>query len=243
YLNGEYWGIYYIREKINENYIAGNYNISEESVILSVANGNSSAEYKELISYVSRYNLADEEHYNYVASKIDIENYIDYICAEMYVANTDNGNIRFFKSSELDGKWRWIFYDLDWAFLDFRHNSIFEHLNPEGTGAMNAFSTRLINSLLKNQNFKEQFLTRMAWQMQNIWTNEKVLGRINELKELINDDMKRDCERWEYSYSYWDKQIQILITFQENRHEQLYNYIKNYFSLNDAKMTELGFQI
>lgn len=241
YLNGEYWGIYYIREKINENYIAGNYNVSEESVTLAVASGSMSEEYKALMAYLSSHDLSVEEYYQVVASQIDIENYIDYICAEMYVANTDNGNIRFFKSNALDGKWRWIMYDLDWAFLDASHNSVFEHLNPEGTGAMNAFSTKLINSLLKNEGFKEQFLRRMAWQMQNIWTNDKVLGRISEMKALLEADMVRDCEKWEYSYSMWGQQIEKLITFQQSRHAKLYQYIKSYFSLSDGEMAELGY--
>ena len=48
YLNGEYWGIYYIREKINENFIAGNFNVDKEDVLLDRGEG-STAEYKAVM--------------------------------------------------------------------------------------------------------------------------------------------------------------------------------------------------
>lgn len=241
YLNGEFWGVYYIREKLNHNYIAGNYNVSAESVTLLRANGTANSEYTDLINYVRRNDLTKEEHYQYVLDRIDKENYIDYICAEIYCANSDNGNIRFYKSTETDGKWRWIMYDVDHGFRWAAHNTVAAHLNPAGTGSLNRFSTVLINGLLKNPKFKDEFLRRMAWQINNLWTNERVLGRIDEFTEIIRHDIKQDSEKWRYTLQNWENHINEAIFFQKNRHKEMYKHVKSYFSLTDAQMAAYGF--
>ena len=195
YLNGEYWGVYFIREKINENFIAGHYNVKPEQVDLCRASGTNSEAYQNLMKYVRSHNLSVRENYDYVASLVDIDNYIDYIIAEICMANTDNGNIRFYKTEV--GKWRWIMFDVDQSFRQSNHNTVAAHLNPAGTGSMNRFPTTLINGLLKNQGFKDKFLKRFAWQMKNIWDADVVNAHIDLFVSAIGEEMKRDCARWE----------------------------------------------
>lgn len=241
YLNGEFWGVYYIREKINENYVAGNYNVSSDKVELTRANGTSSATYQELIRYVRSHNLSDPEAYAYVASQIDIDEYIDYIIAEIYIANTDNGNIKFFRAGE--GKWTWIYYDVDQSFTSYTFNTVAEHLNPAGTGSMDRFSTALINGLLRNAGFREQFLRRFAWQMENVWAPERVIAAIDAYEQAILPEMQRDCEKWNHTLSNWKSQVEVLRTFAKERPSRLLPMIKSYFSLSDAQMREYGFQV
>ena len=241
YLNGEFWGVYYIREKINENYIAGNYNVAKDEVELTRANGTSSETYQSLISYVRNHNLSDPEAYAYVASQIDIEEYIDYIVAEIYIANTDNGNIKFFRTD--GGKWTWIYYDVDQSFATYTHDTVAAHLNPAGTGSMNRFSTTLINGLLRNAGFREQFLRRFAWQMENVWAPERVLAAIDAYEEAIGPEMQRDCAKWGRTFSDWQNHVENLRTFASQRPGRLLPLIKSYFSLSDSQMREYGFAV
>lgn len=239
YLNGEFWGVYYIREKINENYVAGNYNVSQEQVDLTRANGTTSSAYQALISYVRSHNLSDPDAYAYVASKIDIEEYIDYIIAEIYIANTDNGNIKFFCTEE--GKWTWIIYDVDQSFRSAEFNTVAEHLNPNGTGSEDRFSTALINGLLRNEGFREQFLRRFAWQIQNVWAPERVIAAIDAYEQAILPEMQRDCAKWGGSVSNWQSQVNALRTFAERRANYVISHVKSYFSLSDADLRTYGF--
>lgn len=239
YLNGEFWGVYYIREKINENYIAGNYNVSPDEVELTRANGTSSETYQALISYVRSHNLSDPEAYAYVASQIDIDEYIDYIVAEIYIANTDNGNIKFFRTD--GGKWTWIYYDVDQSFATYTHNTVAAHLNPAGTGSMNRFSTALINGLLRNTEFRDKFLRRFAWQMENVWAPERVVAAIDAYAQAIQPEMRRDCEKWNHTFSDWQRHVENLRTFATERPDKLLPMIKSYFSLSDADMRAYGF--
>lgn len=241
FLNGEFWGVYYIREKAQENYVAGNYNVTRSEVVMTGADGIDKKEYVHLVNYAKTHDLSVKEHYDYVCSLMDIDNYMDYIIAEIYVGNTDNGNIRYFMTPTT--KWTWILYDTDYGFADANYDSVKDHLNPEGTGAGNAFSTKLINALLKSPTFKEAFLRRIAWQIDNIWTVENVHGRIAELEGLIGEDMKRDCEKWGRTYSNWQSHVQTLRDFVVYRNKQLPKFVQRYFNLTDAQMREYGFHV
>ena len=241
FLNGEFWGVYYIREKAQENYVAGNYNVTRSEVVMTGADGIDKKEYVHLVDYAKTHDLSVKEHYDYVCSLMDIDNYMDYIIAEIYVGNTDNGNIRYFMTPTT--KWTWILYDTDYGFADANYDSVKDHLNPEGTGAGNAFSTKLINALLKSPTFKEAFLRRIAWQIDNIWTKENVHNRIDELEGLIGADMVRDCEKWGRTYQNWQNHVQTLRDFVVYRNKQLPKFVQNYFGLSTAQMQEYGFHV
>lgn len=241
YLNGEYWGVYFIREKINENYIAGNHNVSPDTVDLCRASGTTSESYTALIKYVSTHDLSVQENYDYVASLVDVDNYMDYIIAEICMANTDNGNIRFYK---IDGdKWRWIMFDVDQSFRYADDKTVAAHLNPNGTGSMDRFPTRLINGLLKNKDFKKKFLERFAWQLENIWDPQVVNAHIDTYVELIGEEMKRDTARWGREYSVWEDGVQVLRDFIAKREAILVAQVQSYFSLSDSEMIAYGFDI
>ena len=241
YINGRFWGVYYIREKINENYIAGNYNTTPDQVDLTVADGLSSADYSSLIQYVRSHDLSKQEHYDYVCSQMDVVNYMDYIIGEIWIANGDNGNIKFFRIPGM--KWTWIMYDTDWGFTGPSIDTVSEHLNPWGTGSGDAFSTSLINGLFENDGFREEFLRRFAWQMNTIWTEENILARVDELVALLEHDLVKDYQRWNRSYNDWLNDVEQVRTFARERHSKVVVYIQNYFHLTDAQMREYGFPV
>lgn len=241
YLNGSFWGVYFIREKINENYVAGNYNVSKSDVILTRANGTACPEYTEMMNWVRGHDLSVAENYAAISEQIDIDEYIDYIVAEICICNTDNGNIKFFKT--VGGKWTWIMYDVDQSFRSADFNTVAEHLNPNGTGSMDRFSTLLINRLLKNQTFKDKFLTRFGWQLSNVWNPENVNAAVDVIYELIQPEMERDCVRWENAYSDWQAQVQAIRTFANIRTGYVLKHVQSYFKLTDAQMKSYGFPV
>lgn len=241
YLNGEFWGVYYIRERANENYVAGNFNTNVQDVTLAEANGNTSTAYKELISYVKTHDLSVKENYDYVCSQINAEEYMDYIIAQMYIGNTDNGNIKFFKTPE--HKWTWILYDTDYSLLNANYNAVKDHLNPAGTGHANGISNVLIRSLLENAEFKDAFIRRMAWQFNNIWTEEVIFARVAEFEAMIGQDMVKDCARWNLSYSGWQSHVEGIRAFVRQRNINFPQYVQRQFELSAAQMREYGFNV
>ncbi len=121
YVNGEYWGIYTIREKINEHFIEDHYNVDIDDLSIIESNGyakyGSYTSYNELRKYCRTHNLANSSYYEYVCSVLDIEAFVDYWVCELYTNNYDLGNVRYFSSSNInDGKFMPIFYDIDHGF-------------------------------------------------------------------------------------------------------------------------------
>ncbi len=101
----------------------------------------------------------------------------------------------------------------------------------------------LLLNLLKNEDYRDYFLQRAAWQVNNLWTEENINGRIDEIYGLIAQDMKKDIARWRKNYEYWQGQVDYMRTYAAQRNRFFVSHIKGYFHLNDQQMKEYGFPI
>lgn len=239
YLNGRYYGLHYIREKINEYYVAGNFNVNAEDVTIVEWSGHGDQGYQKLINYAMEHDLSKQEHYDYIASQVDIENYTDYIIAQIIIGNTDNGNVKYTKLP--GGKWTWLMFDTDLSMRDSDFNSVADHLNPQTIGKWDHTSKTLAVRLLKNPDYRDYFLKRMAWQMNTIWTTENILARVEEIETIIETDMIKDCDRWNNSYERWRQYVNEIRSFAKKRGKYLPGYIKDYFDLSASEMKAYGF--
>ncbi len=241
YLNGEYWGLHYIREKINENYIAAHYNMAPEDVHLTELGGWYDKSYIALRNFVMKNDMSIQENYDYVCSQMDVDNYIDFFAAEMWIANRDNGNVKYFISPE--GKWTWIFYDTDISFNDASEDRVEHNLKSSGIGSNDITCRTFAVRMLENPEFKEKFLTRLAWQMNNLWTEENIITRIDEIEAMIIGDMEKECRRWGTSYQAWLGSVEHLRTFARERNAYMLQHIREYFGLSSQQMRSYGFQV
>lgn len=253
YLNGEYWGCYYVREKLNEDYVANHYDVDDDEVTVLVGNAKSDKEYQALVTYIKGHDMKVDEYYEYVASQMDIDNYIDYVIAEIACGNTDHGNIRFYKYP--GGKWRWMLYDVDWGLTTTESDCVYQYLNPKGNGVGDMFSTAIITGLLKRPEFRDKFLRRMAWQMTTVWTEENYAKHIAVFQAALDPEVQRDYEKWNayinendllteaypVKYSRWLNQINTLKSKIEAQYPRVYKGVKNFFDLTDSQMVSYGF--
>lgn len=261
YINGRYWGIYNIREKVNKHFLGAHYNIDPESIDILVGNGTSEAaqisgtnaylEYKALIDWVSQNDLSQASNYAYMQTQIDVESFAEYCALEVFVGNTDSGNIKFWRSKDYDNKWRWIPYDFDWAFnrndgddesitSGYRRNFFEKYFHEKGHGASKGFSTVLSRGLLANAEFRALFLQKCAFMYNEVFTTEKLLTRIGELEEEMKTEIVYDTDRWsDYSLKTWERSIENLKDSAENAPEYFLKYCQSYFSLSDSDMISL----
>lgn len=253
YLNGEYWGCYYVREKLNEDYVANHYGVDDDEVLVHVGNAKNASEYQALVTYIKEHDMQVDEYYAYVESQMDIDNYIDYVAAEIACGNTDHGNIRFYKYP--GGKWRWMLYDVDWCLTYTDSDCVYQYLNPKGNGVSDYFSTAVITGLLKRTEFRDKFIRRLAWQMNNVWTVDNYFTEIAKFQAILDPEVQRDYEKWNtyisennilaYSkpvkYERWLIQINTMKSNIEVQYPRVYRGVKKFFGLTDAQMIEYGF--
>lgn len=119
YINGKYWGIYNIREKLNRYYLADHFSIDKDSVDLLehylIRKAGSTRHYRQLIDYIRQHNLRDNQHYARVGLMMDTDNFIDHQIAEIFFDNQDaGGNIKYWRQRP-GSKWRWLLFDMDWG--------------------------------------------------------------------------------------------------------------------------------
>jgi hypothetical protein len=244
YINGEYWGIYNIREKINPEMLVRAHGGDPDKVSVLRANGwadhGSRAKYDELISYVERNDLSVDRNYQHAQSLMDVKNFANFWIFQMFYSNADNGNIRYWRHDGPEGRWRWIIYDLDWAFRYVDPNSVAFATNPRGTGANKAFRTILIRRLLMNAEFKDMFLRLCGLHLQETFDPERTLGMIDSLAKEIESEIERDHDRWPDTYTQWSVQIDQMRRFARIRPDRFRTHLKSHFGLSQDDMVRYG---
>ena len=243
YLNDQYWGMYNLREKINEHFIASKHNVDiDELDILEkdseVIHGNADA-YNVLASYISNNSLAGDEAYNYVSEQIDINNYIMYQLAQIYFNNTDwpGNNIKFWKAKE--GKWRWILFDTDFGFgiwneFDYFNNTLAFSLEANGPDWPNPpWSTFLFRKLIENETFKQQFINQFADELNSRFLSTNISTLLDQMMNNIAIEMPKHFQRWKKNAQTtgWEQEIDKMKRFGNERSAYVFNHIADQFQL------------
>ncbi|MCF6357889.1 MAG: CotH kinase family protein, partial [Draconibacterium sp.] len=244
YLNGEYWGIINLREKLNEDFIESNHGVdADEMDILqwnvSVVEG-SNEHYLALLDFIENNDLSDDSNYEVVSQQIDISNFIDYQLSEIYFNNRDwpGNNIKYWRPQTDEGKWRWLMYDTDFGFgiwnaNDYKKNTLAFATATDGPAWPNPpWSTFLFRKLLENESFKHRFINRYADVLNSTFLPDNVISHIDSLFQTIEPEMQRNYEKWlSPNLNYWYRNIQNMLDFATNRpyYERL--YIKQEFSI------------
>ncbi|MBE6871400.1 MAG: hypothetical protein E7491_05545 [Ruminococcaceae bacterium] len=248
YINGEYWGLYNLREKIDESYFYYHDGIEEDNIDIIKANSNVKAgsitEYKELLAYLDDHNLnlSKQEDFDYVASKIDLEEWTNYWIVETFYGNTDTGNIKFYKEKGDEGKWRWVLFDLDWALWPstYTWNTLEDIIDKKGHGVNKAFSTKIARALLSNEDFKEQFIDAYVYHVKNTFDPDRLNDILNEFCDEIRSEIPRQAERWGApKLSSWEKNIERIRKIIYEKPDIAYENIQETFGLSDSEMKKL----
>ena len=213
YVDGKYYGIYTLMEKSNEQMYADLMGVSRDSVTTVEADNTLSTKLnEEIFEYALTHDMAQAENYEYFAQRLDVDSMIDWFLLEGYCANGDltYGNLRYVRSTEGDGKWRFMFYDLDAAFREPGLN--FYNLFADSQMYSKQICTVLAR-LLKNEGFRDQMLRRAAELLDGPLTNDKVLAEIDRLAEQVAPEVERDYVRYALTYNDWTRHVQQLKSF------------------------------
>ncbi|MDO4741087.1 MAG: lamin tail domain-containing protein, partial [Eubacteriales bacterium] len=208
YLNGEYWGQYNLRERINQYSVAQWEGWDDpENIDLVKANTNvlhgSDESFQKMLSWVKKNGVKNDEALAAVGEVVDLENYIDYICLQMYTGNTDTLNVKRYRNAVSgDGKWRWIFFDLDWAFYTDT-NSPTRWMNPAGMGNSMRTDNTLFVELMKNDTFRAMFLERLGELMATDFTTQAIVDKVNERIGELMPEMEQHMAGWQNIVNGW----------------------------------------
>ena len=251
YLNGQYWGVYNIREKINRFFLEDQTGEDRDSIDLLEHNAHpkkgSASHYKRMLEYIRTHDLSEDVHFNAVDRMMETENFMYYQIAQIYFDNQDaGGNIRFWRPQRTDGRWRWILYDVDQGFglhnpTAYKNNTLAFQLEPNGPSWPNPpWSTYLLRKLLENPGFKERFIATFFDLLHADFSTQRVEHRIKEFVSIYKPEIPRHFARWKLKPDRWEEQVETMIQFARHRPEWLRRYLIETFNLGEETLILLS---
>ena len=251
YLNGQYWGIMNIREKINEHYFESHFGVTPDNLDMleneaEIIHGDN-ADYLALQTYLQTADMSQPQSYDYIKTQIDLDDYLDYLTSEIYFANVDwpGWNLKYWRQRNPHGKWRWIIFDLDDGFgwgkpqdYGFRNMFDFATTTAGDEWPNPPWATLMLRTLLQNEQFEQDLLNRFADNLNTVWQAERVLATIDSIQNGIANEMPRHIARWQSEFTAWQMSMEnwqefvaSLRDFGRNRPDSLRQIILEEYNL------------
>ena len=272
FISGEYWGIHNLRDRIDEGYFFHHYglgttNFSQIEVIPTADNStvvedNGSAmgvvDFQALLDRAASTGFVSETNYAHLASRIDIDNYIDYNAFEIWSGNTDwpGNNYRLWRSVNADtspganprhdGRWRWILFDTDFGLgSDFSYvpghnsdvtsmaqfNSLAHATSTGGEFFSNKeLATRLLRKALENSTFRQKFINRFADLLNTTLSAGSATTKLDEFVALYGPEIPEHVARWRQPYN-WSNDVARIRTYMQARPAAVRGHIAGKFGL------------
>ncbi|MBQ6647023.1 MAG: lamin tail domain-containing protein [Clostridia bacterium] len=243
YLNGVYWGEYNLRERINAFSICqweGWDPAVKDSIDLQKANDTVMQGTKEswtsVKDWYTKNGLDTDEKLAYIEQKVDVWNYLNWCAVQIYTGNTDLLNCKKYRCELTDGKWRWVLFDLDWAFTTDT-NSINRWWHVGGVEKTDKSSAPLDNSLflalMDNNKCKDYFMTLLADMLANEWSTDSIVSRIQSRYFELEPEIDQHQSRWGMSRSEFDSAVKSFVSYAQKRPGRLLYFLSNKFSKNE----------
>lgn len=243
FLNGEYWGLHNIREKLNEDYLSTHFGVDPDNVDMleldaSIIEG-SNQHYLALQGFMTGNSPANPQNYDYIQTQMDIDNFITYQAMQIYIDNTDwpGNNIKFWRPQTSTGIWRWLLFDTDFGLGLFNgsnaaNNTLAFATADNGPGWPNPpWSTFMLRRLLQNAQFKFQFINRFGDIMNTAFRPANTLLTINAMQSTLFPEMQRHFDHWGGNYTGWSGRVNAIKMFVNQRPVNMINHINSYFNL------------
>ena len=253
YLNGEYWGVYFMKEKRNRFFVAQHEN-TENNVDLAIGKGfkqrtyGDNSDWVSLYEYATTHDLSASDAYNYVAERMDVDSFRDYMIAEIYNGNTDTYNFQYYRLK--GGKWKFIFYDFCWGFQSPGHETLAFRM---GKTPSDVCSAKLFAAMLQNKGWRDSFCRRFGELLNTAFAPERVSALIEELYGYVEPEIKREREKFnkdtfmgvkqpnttQGTYEGFQSEISKLKDFAQRRPEELKRQLQSNLGLSDSYMKEV----
>ena len=232
YVNGQYWGVYEIREKVDDpDFTRHYYNQGEKWIDYIKTWGNTWEEYgsrqdwDNLHTFITTNDMSVGANYDYAKERLNMLSLIDYFIINTHVVCKDwlNWNTAWWRGRKPSGgakKWRYTLWDMDATFGHYINYTGIPDPSPnadpcyaedlqtdfEGHG-------QLIQSLMANEDFHSLYVNRYADLNNSFFTCDYMIGLLDSLLAAIEPEMPAHIERWGGSYGQWQQNVQQLKDF------------------------------
>jgi len=244
FLNGKYWGIYELREKLDADYLDTRFGYDPSTVDLlkngtEVQAGTATA-WNSTVRHFMTHDLSDSAGYAQAKALLDVDNYADYLATEIWASNTDwpANNFRSWRRRDLATPWRMMLFDLDAGLGSFGgQKDMLEYLYDTSIatdGYPNGeYSTVFFRRLAANPVWRERFVNRTATLLSTNFSAVRVLAALDSVQASIAPEVPRDQRRWKLSAASLTSELKRMASFIKVRPGQVRDDFRNVFQLGD----------
>ncbi len=248
FLNGNYHGLFNLREREDRYYIETHTGVTENFDFIELEFGyyanlhvieGSYEPFRDLLSFVDTTgDLSLDSDFNIAKEMVDLDNFTDYWLTEVFVGNYDwlSNNIKFWKPE--NGKWQWLYWDTDHGlglkysnFGNVDWNTLNWSLTFSDRAWSNGYNNILIRNLLLNEGYKEHFIKRFTQLLSTSFSKEYTLPLLDSMKYLYQKDMLIHTQHWGRSMTDWGNAIHIVEDYLSRRPDFVLMHIQDFFGL------------
>ena len=205
YLDGEYWGFYWLCEKYDEDYVSHYYGVNENDVVIVKDEALEQGEYEDIRlykgmkSFLKNNDMSLQSNYEKASEMIDIQSFVDYYALMVYIARCEdwpNGNCAVWRTRNTfgggyyDGKWRYMLYDCNSSCMDYGDGTVDHDTLDYVINTDPVFS-----SLWVNNDFKAMFENRIIEIAGSCFDPDRVDTILDEYDEKM----------YMYLHKSWDR--------------------------------------
>ena len=181
YINGRFKGILNLREPNNDKFVYANFGYDDDEIDMfenyAFTNGTDEV-YNRLVELSENINQAGV--YDEVKTLLDIDEFTNYMAAEMYIGNDDwpENNVKGYRS-QADGRFRFVLFDLDYALnaWDRRLSSLDDHTDVK--------MVRLFKNLLKHDAYRKKFIDTFCIMAGSVFEKRRASAIVDELADAM----------------------------------------------------------
>jgi len=238
YINGQYWGIYNMRDPIGPKTLSIQHGVDPENIRIATGEGlYPSRQFANVRQYISTHSSKDPESMAWIETRVDLSSFMDWLLLEMFLDNRDGGNCRYWTADAPNSKWRWVFYDLDLGMNYPNSDTVVRTLSPGGrevpTDVMMLYSW-----LIRSPAFKERFLKRASHMYKEVFSPTRVEQGIAHFEKMYASEMEREQERWRHIRD-WDNSVAVLRRFFALRPATMRRQFRTHFGLTAEETDQL----
>ena len=214
YLNGQYWGLYNLTERLNEDFMESYFGNKDWDVIVdnSAANGDMRT-WARFILETNSSNMQEPENYQRLQTELDLQAYTDYILLNVWMQNYDwpHHNWCAARAREDDAAWHFFVWDVEYSFgsgmSGYRTNQNTWHNAAQPGQQVSAFFYKLI----ENEDYREYVWNRMHALRDTILSPQHVMDRLDARLNEIRDVIPAEAERWaqDKNLEEWERAVQL----------------------------------
>lgn len=224
YLNGEYWGLYALREIHSETHYASYANVPASTVTIIKNFILPDTAMYPIFQRCQTRPFRSEADYQEAKTLFHLESFADWIIFQTYSSNIDlTSNVRYYHSPA-DGLWRCGLVDLDYGLL---------YGNYGFKDVAECFHHGIVMSaLLANEEFQDLLATRLASYLSGPLSDEAMLASIDEMADSIRSEIPRERARWGGDIRNWESTITHMKKYCTGRSAEMIDSICLYLGFN-----------